>query len=76
MRQFLCPACLAAVIYFRLGEPEEVFVVCDDLDLLARALQEVAPGGEAVDDGQHFLVVDLIVLFREVELSAVEGDWV
>jgi len=64
------------VIYFRLSEPEEVFMICDDLNLLARALQEVAPGGEAVDDGQHFLVVNLIVLFHGVELSAVESDWV
>ena len=64
------------VIYFRLSEPEKVFVVCDDLDLLARALQEVAPSGETVDNSQHFLIIDLIVLFHRVELSAVESDWV
>lgn len=64
------------IIYFHLSEPEEVFVVCDDLNLLAHALQEVAPGSEAVNDGQHFLVINLIVLFCGVELSAVESDWV
>ena len=45
-----------------------------DVDLLACALQEMAPDDEAVDDGQYFLIVDLIVLFCRVELSAVEGD--
>ena len=46
-----------------------------DVDLLACALQEMAPDGEAVNNGQHFLVVNLIVLFRRVELSAVESNW-
>ena len=76
MWQFLYSVYLTTVIYFHLSEPEEVFVVCDDLNLLAHALQEVAPDSEAVDDEQHFLVINLIVLFHGVELSAVESNWV
>ena len=62
------------VIYLRLSEPEKVFMIRYDMDLLACALQDMAPDGEVVDDGQHFLIINLIVLFCRVELSAVESD--
>ena len=66
--------CLTVVIYFHLSEPEEVFMICDDLNLLAHTLQKVVSSDEVVNNDQHFLVVNLIVLFHEVELSAVKSD--
>ena len=44
-----------------------------DMNLLTCALQEMTPNDEIVNDGQHFLVINLIVLFHRVELSAVES---
>jgi hypothetical protein len=35
-----------------------------------------APVFEGIDDGQKFLVVDVIVDFRGLELSGVECYWV
>ena len=49
-------------------------MICDDLNLLICALQEVAPGDETVNDDQYFLIINLIVLFHRVELSAVESN--
>ena len=62
------------VIYLHLSELKEVFIVCYDMNLLAYTLQEMAPDDETVNNDQHFLVINLIVLFRRVELLAVESD--
>ena len=49
-------------------------MICDDLNLLAYTLQEMVPGNEVVNNDEYFLIINLIVLFHRIELSAVESD--
>jgi len=54
----------------------QVFVVCPDLTLMFRALDEVLPLLEGSDDCQHLLVVDLIVLLDRGQGLGEEGNQV
>ncbi|KAG6867551.1 hypothetical protein C0993_001318, partial [Termitomyces sp. T159_Od127] len=38
-------------------------------------LQEVPPFLEGLDDGQHFLVMDLVVVLYHVQAFRIEGYW-
>jgi hypothetical protein len=40
------------------------------------AFGEVSPLLQGSDDGEHFLVVDFVVAFHQVEAFGEEGDWV
>ncbi|KAG6892832.1 hypothetical protein C0993_002772, partial [Termitomyces sp. T159_Od127] len=39
------------------------------------ALQEMPPFFKGLDDGQHFLVVDLVVVLYCIQAFGVEGHW-
>ncbi|KAG6869884.1 hypothetical protein C0992_001696, partial [Termitomyces sp. T32_za158] len=70
------PPGLAAVEL--LGHPEvlQVLVVRPDFELVPRTLQEMAPLLQGLDDGQHLLVVDLVVVLHGIEALGVEGHGV
>ncbi|KAG6867966.1 hypothetical protein C0993_008953 [Termitomyces sp. T159_Od127] len=60
-----------------LGCPEvlEVLVISPNLKLMLGTLQEVPPFFKELDDGQHLLVVDLVVALYCVQAFGVEGHW-
>ena len=44
-----------------IAEVSEVLMIHEDLELLCHTFKEVAPLIQCMHDGQHFLVVDLVV---------------
>jgi len=44
-------------------EVSEVFVVSKDLDWERRAVEVVSPGFKGTDDGEEFVIIDIIVSF-------------
>ena len=48
-------------------------MVAKHLDLIRRPFAVSAPVLEGIDDGQKFLVMDLVVDFRQLELPGMEG---
>ncbi|KAG5336701.1 hypothetical protein C0989_012070 [Termitomyces sp. Mn162] len=53
----------------------KVLVICPDLELVLCTFQEVPPLLKQPDDGQHFLVMDLIVLLHCIQALRVKGHW-
>ena len=51
-------------------------MVGDDVDGGGGAVQVVVPDPEGFEDGEEFLVVDIVVQFGWVEGPRVESDWV
>jgi len=43
----------------------QVLVVCPDLHQVLGSFQEMPPLFQRVDDSEHFLVVDLVILFHQ-----------
>ena len=60
-----------------LGRTEvlKVLVVCPNLKLAWGTFKVVPPLFQCVDDCQHFLVMDFIVLLDGAEAFGEEGDW-
>ncbi|KAG5734891.1 hypothetical protein E4T56_gene13754 [Termitomyces sp. T112] len=60
-----------------LGHPEvfKVLVICPDLKLVLHAFEKVLTLLEQPDDGQHLLVMDLVVLLHCIQAFGVEGHW-
>ncbi|KAG6894983.1 hypothetical protein C0992_003658 [Termitomyces sp. T32_za158] len=58
-----------------LGRPEvfQVLVVCPNFKLVPRTFQEVTPLLQGPDDGQHLIVVNLVIVFHGIEAFGVEG---
>jgi len=56
------PACLPAVELLCIMEVSEVLMVHEDLELLCHTFKEVAPLIQHIHHGQHFLVMDLVVV--------------
>ncbi|KAG5338852.1 hypothetical protein C0989_005822, partial [Termitomyces sp. Mn162] len=58
-----------------LGHPEvfEVLVIGPDLKLMLHTFQEVLPLLEQLDDGQHLLVMDLVVPLHYIQALGVKG---
>ena len=54
----------------------EVLVIAVDLDRMWGALEVVSPDLEAIDDGEEFLIVDIVVAFGWDHLAGVESDGV
>ena len=67
---------LPSVELLRHAEVFKVFVVSPDFDLTRSAFKEVPPLLQCSDNGQHLLVVDLIVLLNWAETLGEEGNWV
>ena len=53
----------------------EILVVCPNFKFLLSPLQKVFLLFHPSDDGQHFLVVNLVVLFHCIEALGVESYW-
>jgi hypothetical protein len=51
-------------------------VICNHIDLGGRAFQIMAPALKRFEDGQKFLVVNIVVEFGGCESSGVESDGV
>jgi len=51
-------------------------VIGEYLYLVGGSFAIAPPVFEGVDDGQEFLIVDLVVDFHWLELSGMEGYWV
>ncbi|KAG6873971.1 hypothetical protein C0993_000909, partial [Termitomyces sp. T159_Od127] len=58
-----------------LGRPEilKILVISSNLKLMPGALQEMPPFFKGSDDGQHLLVMDLIVALYHIQAFGVEG---
>ena len=54
----------------------KVFMVHPDFKLTWGAFKEVPPLLQCSDNGQHLLVMDLIVLLNWAETLGEEGNWV
>jgi len=54
----------------------QVLVVCPDLHWVSGSLQEVPSLFQCVDDSEHLLFVNLIILFYRRQGFAVEGHQV
>ena len=67
---------LSTIKHFCCSEVFQVVVVCEYLYLVLCPFTVSAPVLKCVDDGQKFLVVDIIVDLRRLELSGVERHWV
>jgi hypothetical protein len=52
----------------------QVFVVSPNLRFALGSLQEMLPLFQCTDDGQHFLIMNLVVLFHCIEALGVEGN--
>ncbi len=52
---------MLAVELLCIMEVSKVLMICEDLKLLCHAFEEVVPLIQCMHDGQHFLVVDLVV---------------
>ena len=68
------PTSLSAVEVSLFEKVLKVFVVGKDLDAMAGAFQVVAPVLEGLDDGEKFLVVDVVVVFCWCHSAGMEGD--
>ena len=68
------PTSLSAVEVSLFEKVLKVFVVGKDLDAMAGAFQVVAPVLEGLDDGEKFLVVDVVVAFCWCHSAGMEGD--
>ena len=71
-RQLLGSAGLPPIIHFCLCEPQQVMVIRVNRDLLSQYLEQVTVVLQRIDNGQHFLVIDVVIQFSGVELSAVK----
>jgi len=60
---------LSPVEYFCRSEVLKVFVVGEHLHLVQSTFTVPSPIFECIDDGEKFLIVDIIVGFRGRELS-------
>jgi hypothetical protein len=58
-----CPMCLLLAEVLSSSPVFQVGVVGDNLEGLRETLQEVAPVLESFNDGQHLMVVNLVVAF-------------
>lgn len=67
------PPGLATVEF--LGNPEvlQVLVVCSEFEAVPNPFQKVVLLLQGLDDCEHLFVVDLIVLFYDIEALEVEG---
>ena len=45
-------------------EEGEVFVVGEDLDWQGGAMKVMTPSLEGMDDGEEFLIIDVVITFR------------
>ncbi|KAG6859798.1 hypothetical protein C0993_003471, partial [Termitomyces sp. T159_Od127] len=52
-----------------------ILVIGPNLKLMPGALQEVPPFLKGPDDGQHLLVMDLVVALYRIQAFGVEGHW-
>ena len=68
------PTSLSAVEVSLFEKVLKVFVVGKDLDAMAGAFQVVAQVLEGLDDGEKFLVVDVVVAFCWCHSVGMEGD--
>jgi hypothetical protein len=75
-RKKLCLSCLTFVKGFRSREVGQILVIRVDLDRMFRSCEVVLLFSEGFDDSYQFLVVDLVIKLRSVELLRVEGDGV
>ena len=67
---------MPSVKLLRRAEVFEVFVVGPDFKLTRSAFKEVLPLLQCSDNGQHLLVMDLVVLLNWAETLGEEGNWV
>ena len=51
-------------------------MVCPDFKLVLGAFDKVSPLLQGLDDGEHLLVMDLVVVFHQGQGFGEEGDWV
>ncbi|KAG5349616.1 hypothetical protein C0989_002741 [Termitomyces sp. Mn162] len=60
-----------------LGCPEvfKILVIRPDLELVPHAFEKVLPLLKQLDDGQHLLVMDLVVLLHHIQAFGVEDHW-
>ena len=68
------PTSLSAVEVSLFEKVLKVFVVGKDLDAMAGAFQVVAPVLEGLDDGEKFLVVDVVVEFGGGHRPRMKGN--
>lgn len=61
---------------FRSREVGQILVIRVDLDKMLRSYEVVLPFSEGFDNSYQFLVVDLVIKLRSVELLRVQGDGV
>ena len=57
------PPSLAARQFLRLAEVSEVFVIYEQSDGMSSSLQVMSPVFKSMDDGEQFLIIDVIVSF-------------
>ncbi len=76
MREVERPPGLSSIELFCCHEVLEVLVVCPQLELVFNAFNEVSPLLQGSNNGEHLLVVDLIVAFDRRQGLRHEGDWV
>ena len=67
------PLSLTAIELLCHPEVLEVLVVCPNFELVPCALKEVPPLFKGADNGEHLLVMDLIVSLHCVQALGVEG---
>ncbi len=61
---------------FRGREVGQILVIRVDLDRMFRSCEVVLPFSKGFDNSHQFLVVDLVIKLRFIELLRVEGDGV
>ena len=76
MREVERPPGLSSIELFCCHEVLEVLVVCPQLELVFNAFNEVSPLLQGSNNGEHLLVVDLIVAFDRRQGLRHEGNWV
>jgi len=74
VRKDLRPSDLAAAKVASGSKILKILVVSENLSWLGREFQVVLPMFESSNDGQEFLVIDLIVHFSREELARVKGN--
>ena len=67
---------MPSVQLLRHVEVFKVFVVHPDFELTQGAFKEVLALLQCLDDGQHLLVMDLVVPLNWAETLGEEGNWV
>ena len=74
VRKDLRPSDLAVAKVASGSKILKILVVSENLSWLGREFQVVSPMFESSNDGQEFLVIDLIVHFSREELARVKGN--